>query len=182
MFKIVGFTHLEGKGSSEKPLPCCDNCGHDIRNIFTISDEQNRHMRVGSECVLLLTANTDAQIEAAKITKRMERASRQWRENKPVRLDGETREQYINRRISEMANAMIAHKYFQAEHAKLFTPRGYNGYWSWTHDMKVAERGQKMGLKIERTAVIKRHSDRIAMRFRANPFDFRKPTWDVAKI
>lgn len=165
-----------------KPEATCDNCGHDIAQLFHIHEvDTGRKMTVGSECVSFLLAGQDfASAELMK--RRMNRAAAQWRKQQPMPNSGETRTDYINRRVAEMGNALKAHHVWTAEYATLFQARGTFGGWSTTYDMKVQARGKRLGIYIERADIKWRHLHRIARKLNANPFDFTRPTWDVRKI
>jgi hypothetical protein len=184
MFKLV---HAYVAEKSNGAYLSCDHCGHDIRNVFVIEDENRRIMKVGSDCVMMLTARTEASADVNRYQNRLERAVRQWREAKkrrdfPQPMVDETREQYINRRVGEMANALKAGKAWTAHYNAKFQPKGHIGNWSWTWDMRVEQRAKRLGIKIERHTVIQRHIQRHAKKWQANPFDFKRPIWDLVKI
>ena len=99
-------------------------------------------------------------------------------------MSDETREQYILRRMSEMENALAAARKANDESIRLFSYRGKGGggYWIDPYGVKVANRAVRMGMQVDMNDVYERHMTRIAMRYRANPYDFRRPLWDVAKL
>jgi hypothetical protein len=185
MFKLIRVYAAEKLNGA---LPSCDHCGHDIRNVFVIEDESGRIMKVGSDCVMMLIGRTETAADVNRYQKRLERAARQWRDAKkrrdfPQPLAGETREQYINRRVSEMTNALKAGKAWTAYYNAKFQPKGHIGLgWSVTWDMRVEKRAKRLGIKIERHTVIQRHVQRHAKKWQANPFDFKRPIWDLVKI
>jgi hypothetical protein len=115
MFKFLYNTYIES------PAPCssCENCGHEIRDLYYLSNtDNNKVMVVGSECFKHLLAPNEV-VNAEKARKRMERAKRQYRENKPQRKENETKSEYISRRLCEMQNAMIAYKGYAAAFVKI---------------------------------------------------------------
>ena len=168
--------------------PSCDHCGHDIRQVYVIADEAGAQMQVGSDCVRMLTARTEAYATAERWEKRFSRAASQWRAaqskpNYPQPMAGESREQYINRRVHEMARGLAAGKAWHAHYNKMFQARGHIGLiYARMWDLKVVLRAERLGLTIERTAVIRRHAERHARRWNANPFDFRRPIWELIKL
>jgi hypothetical protein len=83
------------------PTPC-DSCGHDIKWNYCVRLENGAYMTVGSECV---KAVCGLEPKNERLGKRAKAAERQWKNQKPVAQDGETREAYINRRLREMAQA-----------------------------------------------------------------------------
>lgn len=77
----------------------CESCGHEIHNIYTVSDKDTT-LHIGSECVKSLLPSSLLQIIA-----RYERqAAKEWREDKPK----EDRGVYITRRIEEKRQARKA--------------------------------------------------------------------------
>lgn len=98
MYRLI--RHENGKGS-------CEHCGHGLKSLFTIANEDGEQMVVGSECVRHFLA-ADQQQTVALIERRVKRAGTQWRKQTPPRKPGETRAQYINRRLAEMDNARRA--------------------------------------------------------------------------
>lgn len=184
MFKLVKVYTVEKLNGA---YPSCDHCGHDIRNIFVIEDKSGKQMKVGSDCVIQLTARTQAHTDSVRWQARIERAAAQWRDAKkklhyPQPLSGETREQYINRRINEMSRALDAGKAWSMHYSQKFQSKGHIGGWSWTWDMKVEQRAARMGVKIERTQIIRRHLERYAKKFNANIFDMQRPIWELVKV
>lgn len=87
----------------------CQACGHEIKHVFVIRNHNGAMMNVGSECVNSWLA-PDERNKAELIERRTNRASAQWRKKDPKPRDGETRTDYINRRVAEMDNAMKAAK------------------------------------------------------------------------
>jgi len=179
-FRIVGFQHIEGREGDT-----CEHCGHDIKQVYTIQAEDGTRMRVGCECVVTLTARTAACTEAMVIDRRFKRACAQWRSNKPLRRDGETRGQYIERRMAEMANAKAAAQAWTAESVRYFANKRLMYGWADSFAQRVERRLRQTGayrnVDVAR-AIYERHVERIARRYGANPFDFMRPMWDVAKI
>lgn len=101
MYKYIGYANY---------AHTCEHCGHDIAHVYTIRHIQTGvTLRVGSECVLqLLDLNERPVFEREQA--RRKRAASQWRTQKPAAHEGETREQYIERRVCEMSNALAAFK------------------------------------------------------------------------
>lgn len=153
----------------------CEHCAHGINNLFFIRNtETGACMVVGSDCVQHF-CSVEGVASAAKLSKRITRANRQWRENKPARRENETKEAYVNRRLVEMANAMKAFNAWQA----LFQNRTVS-IWSITR-----KRLQEKGLPQTGDNA---HAEQIAFysefeaTHQANMFDFNRAIWDVRKI
>lgn len=103
MWVCTTVEHVGGQGSS------CQHCGHGIKNVFYIRNvETGATMEVGSECVKHFVTLPDEVFSAKRREARVKRAIRQWNANKELRKPGETREEFINRRVREMANALAA--------------------------------------------------------------------------
>lgn len=85
----------------------CGLCGHDIKREFHVMSSTGERRIVGSECINTLLS-PDERPKVALFKRRVSRAERQWREKLPLARDGESREQYISRRVTEMANARRA--------------------------------------------------------------------------
>lgn len=99
MFKLISTHQLEA------PTANCDHCGHAIAQLFFIHDaDTGARMTVGCDCVQHFLAPDDLPV-AEKADKRLKRAASQWRKQEPPALPNETRTEYINRRVCEMANA-----------------------------------------------------------------------------
>lgn len=95
----------------------CEHCGTGIVHGFIIQDEFGTQMRVGSQCMQhFVTEDSSSSYAASKLDRRVKRAGNQWRSQKPPRIEGETRKQYINRRVKEMGNAISAAKAFQRKY------------------------------------------------------------------
>lgn len=87
----------------------CENCGHDIKQCFVIESDAGAQMVVGSDCVESFLA-PEHQPTFKTYERRRKRAESQWRKNIPEKREGETRSEYVARRISEMGNAKKAYK------------------------------------------------------------------------
>lgn len=184
MFKVVDFQLIEG-------LRSCENCGHEIKQLYTVQDESGKRLTVGSECVVHLCGRIHANLE-----RRAKRASSQWRKQNPKPLKDETRVEYINRRVAEMGRAMAA----------------YN---AWTvfykHDfVRMADKLKRRGFKLCGIPFTEWHGfiscacpeyvkwgrcrhflfhdlvrhfvKRIGRKMQANPYDFHRPVWEVRKL
>lgn len=140
---FIGVT--EGRSS-------CEECGHPIRWLFTIRNSEGVTKQVGSECVVHLLA--ERAWDAASLNRRLNRAKAQWKQQKPAAKDGETRTEYIARRLTEMSNALAAHKaslgYRPAK------PGDYSGFAAFCAEL-------------DRT-------------YSANIFDYNRPIWEVRKV
>lgn len=99
-WKIVASYYTEDGDS-------CEHCGHAIKEVFVITNGTVT-MNVGSDCVVNLVSPLERSASEL-ITKRMSRAASQFRKNEPAAKQGETRTEYINRRVAEMANAFKAY-------------------------------------------------------------------------
>lgn len=96
----------------------CQACGHEIKHVFVIRNHNGAAMNVGSECVNSWLA-PDERNKAELIERRTNRAAAQWRKKDPQPRDGETRTDYINRRVAEMDNAMKAAKVWAGSFARM---------------------------------------------------------------
>jgi hypothetical protein len=170
----------------------CQNCGHDIKEKYTVESESGETLIVGSECVKTLTGK-----QGAAITKRVLRAARQWRDRKPAPLPDESREDYIERRVSEMANAMKAYEAHTLLRKQGNWLRYYNRLertWralchvtrEWVNtlpDGRPAAFGSRQYSAVLCYSRVDSHAlKHIARRHKANPFDFNRPGWEVVKI
>lgn len=86
----------------------CDHCGQAIKNRYHLYNGLGGTMIVGSDCFQHFLNDGESD-KATQAVKRMNRAASQWRKQTPKSRDGETREQYISRRVAEMGNAQKAH-------------------------------------------------------------------------
>lgn len=86
----------------------CRLCGHGIKRLFYVRDLNGATFVVGSECVEALLGVED-KTKVELMTKRTNRAARQWKAQEPRARDGETQVDYINRRVAEMTNARRAY-------------------------------------------------------------------------
>lgn len=80
----------------------CQSCGHTpINNLFFIRTDAGAELMVGTECAEKLLRLDDAKryIAAAK---------REWKQQKPQPRDGESREDYLTRRVFEKLHARAA--------------------------------------------------------------------------
>lgn len=92
---------LERVYLNEAPTPC-ESCGHDIKWNYVVRLENGARQTVGSECVKPLCGET---ADAQRLSKRVRAAERQWKAGSPAPREGESRAEYVNRRLEEMANA-----------------------------------------------------------------------------
>lgn len=152
----------------------CEHCTHGINNLFFIRNtETGASMTVGSDCVQHFCSQ-EGTASAAKLSKRITRANRQWRDNKPAKREGESKETYVNRRLLEMGNALKAFNAWQA-----IWQRGAS-IWSITRK-RLADKG------LPQTGD-NAHAEQLAFyaefeaQHQANMFDFNRPIWDVKKI
>jgi hypothetical protein len=178
MYKLIRATVHEGT----RRLPFCDHCGHSIRVLCEIEHaETGQRMTVGTDCVRSFVSPPQAET-AERVAKRYQRAARQWRSKMPLPLEGETREQYIARRVSEMGNALPAGREWMHWAAKSVPDRcfrinararrwfglGYqhNPYY-WPFDYPV---------------INSRKHQRIERKYGANRFDYTRPMWELKLI
>src|SRR5437762_725652 len=84
----------------------CESCGHAINWKYALEIEEGTVKILGSDCAAALLADVDDTL----LAKRLRRAARQWNTRKDTRLRDESKEQYVNRRVQEMANARAAWK------------------------------------------------------------------------
>jgi len=97
-----------GKGQH---LPSCQSCGHPIKQLFTVKTDKGGVMVVGIDCAEMMLGKV--QLKEQQITKRFNAATREWQKKTPKPLEGETKSQYINRRIAEKGNAYTAWQGYQ---------------------------------------------------------------------
>lgn len=112
IWKFVGV--IEERGS-------CEMCGHEIRWAYIVTSSDGAMRKVGSDCIWHFVTG-DERTKAERAVKRYERAKREWntwqkfvngdlatrrelRGKAPRAKHGETRSEYIERRVKEMANA-----------------------------------------------------------------------------
>jgi hypothetical protein len=81
----------------------CEGCGHEIVNRYYLTDDLGHSMIVGSECVKQWCGHSES-LNANRLAKRIARAARDWKQTPST----ETREKFINRRLTEMNNALEA--------------------------------------------------------------------------
>lgn len=189
MFRLIGATQLEIASGT------CENCGHAIAQLFTIQDDETKRvMTVGCECVVHFLSG-DAEMTADLLRRRMQRAATQWRKREPAPKYGETRADYINRRVAEMANALTAYKAYAVAKNPDYIRRSdrfvrsfmkRNGVEKPT-DIYSAEYDRYRWLfsalsSYYQNRKFRSFQDRIAKKHNANPYDFRRPIWDVRKI
>lgn len=176
-WKLVGYI-AEGCDS-------CGMCGHDIRRVFIIASNTGVVKHVGSECVNHML-NADQRQRVELLDRRTTRAASQWRKKLPAPLDGETRDQYIARRVDEMDHAQAAfkatiaidfHKYandqLKAKEASL-PPYGER----FTKQWATAAEARK---QVQIAAYDELHRG-IEQKYKANRFDYNRPIWEVRKI
>lgn len=141
----------------------CENCGHAIHNVFHIISSEGTTREVGSECVIsVLSPDQTAQAKTAE--RRLTRAMRQWREQKPVARPNETRDEYIARRLNEMGHAQAAF------HAALST------------DFFGISNREYRASKTPMADVFNRLHAEIEQKYAANRFDYNRPSYEVRKI
>lgn len=175
----------------------CENCGHAIAQCYFIEHiDTAQQMRVGCECVvLLLLPGQKISFDLAR--RRLNRAEAQWTRQVPAPRAGETRDQYINRRIREAGNALDAHKEWTATLAndtlesmaeQALKKQRYQNPLHYCFGKPPSEetRQQRKGLiaawdallDIECKAVIRRFEEKWC----ASHFDFSRPTWEVKNL
>lgn len=178
---------------SDKVGTSCESCGHYIKEVFVIQSGETV-LKVGSDCVnQFLSQDAIATVEL--ITRRMKRAATQYRKNEPAAKSGESRDEYINRRVAEMGNARAAfnhiHKMvgtkskinengiinrFMCMYMPTFVkPEGYHEKFVYLEQWREIQGW----LGAKRYA---RNMDRIGKMFNANRYDFDRPVWEVRKI
>lgn len=86
----------------------CEHCGREIKNRYTIlfTDGENKYeMVVGESCAKTLMGEkfSDSPLQA-----RRKKAEAEWKKQTPKPRSGETKDQYITRRITEKGNAYTA--------------------------------------------------------------------------
>lgn len=165
----------------------CDACGTNIKHLYHIANGEQR-MVVGSECVNQWTA-PDQRGDARAAERRANRAAAQWREKRPAPRDGETRAEYINRRVEEMGNAFAASKAYNAILAKHRAPnltfvardmlrRQGKGPNLWRATREEQDRWHEEHVK----PLSRNLMQQLVDQYNANPYDFARPLWDVRKI
>lgn len=118
----------------------CQHCGKTgIKQVVVLSDDEGNTIEVGSVCAIELCI--DDNREAVMMwKKRADRAAREWKNERRDPVDGETKEQYVARRIIQMGNARNAH---------MRLVRISNKYGcSWNRMMRIAERANRMGISV----------------------------------
>lgn len=161
----------------------CEACGHAINARYVLRDvHSGRFLTVGSECAVSLCGQG-----ARTMKQRRDRAARQWLKKLPAPRPSETRDQYIDRRVGEMANAMTAYRAW----TMFFKGSG------WTHHLiRLNTRAEKLyrlkrqfpndpirGWEYFQPARVIDHWQRVfGQRYSANPLDFCRAPWEVTKI
>ena len=112
----------------------CESCGHDICWCYVVKLDDGGTMTLGSDCVASLLDPTAGQL----LKKYANAAAREWLKKVPAPRDGESRAEYINRRIAEKTNARRAWQHWKA----LATDGGY-GWRSqrFTAEQRLTNRG-----------------------------------------
>lgn len=187
----------------------CEHCGHAIKETYWIKDpETGITMKVGSDCVIQLVQSPDVIKSVQRQTARYKRATRQWKAQKPPAKPDETREQYINRRVLEMGNALTAFRHSpELQYTKLrkvaaerLAERGIvyplsephylvEGVCMEGHEKSYVvcprcneiERKQKSYWQAECDELEKLRNEFDA-KYQANRFDWNRAIWDVRKI
>ena len=88
----------------------CASCGTPIHNCFVIETDEGGEITVGSECAITLLGAFGVRTHETDI----KRAMREWRKQQPAPHEGETREDYITRRLAEREHAKRAWQAWQA--------------------------------------------------------------------
>jgi len=158
----------------------CENCGHPIKWRYVVAEGRARKT-IGSECAVALLGPV-----AANMDRRAKRAAAQWRKQEPAPLAGEMREQYIGRRLVEMANAQRAHRAYAMHWVR------YHSFLSYAS--KVNARAKRLyrlpyqanecqyDTPFKRSAIEEKMMRKFERRYRANRYDFMQPSWNIIKI
>lgn len=170
----------------------CELCGHEIRRVFYAKSNTGAVIGVGCDCINTLL-DPDERDKVELFTRRMTRAAAQWRKKLPAPKDGETRDQYIARRVTEMGNARSAYDAYVAI--------GWNGFQCAKksaideHQAELTELRNKIVSQysaeaaayhkrfseIESAAIDKLHTG-IEGKYKSNRFDYNRSPWEVRKI
>lgn len=161
----------------ERPTGTCDLCGHDIAQIFYIQSDDVRRA-VGCECINTFLTPDDRN-RADLLKRRANRAAKQWREKNPAPRDGETRPQYIDRRMREMDNAMRAYKASLKLDVNKFRMAALRDIKDQFEGVSYAE-WCRVASETERN-VLDLMYGRLEQQYNANRYDFNRPIWDVRK-
>ena len=166
----------------------CQLCGHGIKRLFYVVSNTGEMKIVGSECVeSLLGGDYRSEIDLAN--KCANRAAKQWKDKTPAIREGETRTEYINRRVKEMSNARKAYNAFIAkareiEAARVRLSKEFDAELRdlWSMRPATDKEYEALVYKIRRDAAESVLAE-IEGAFSANRFDFvGRAVWDVRKI
>lgn len=185
-FSVVDYQEIDG-------LRACENCGHEIKRLYRIRSTGGELMTVGSECVTLLCGRISI---INKTEARAKRAASQWRANKPERMKGESKADYVNRRLREMANAMNAHKaliqFERRDFPQLYFSLAKRAARIFNLPHTVNERYGYVTCKCQGDLLCHVHllrhqfhahyANKLGRKYGANPYDFNRPAWEVAKV
>ena len=180
------FTGVEQRRTS------CELCGHDIAHVYYARSNTGAVIGVGCDCINTLL-DPDERGKVELFTRRMNRAAAQWSKKLPAPKDGETRDQYIVRRVTEMGNARAASNAYAAIGHQGFTDArltARNEHKAELDDLRSkitsnysAESNAYMQRisEIENAAIDKLHAQ-VEAKYKANRFDFNRQAWEVRKI
>ncbi len=83
----------------------CESCGHTpINNLYFVQLDTGKEIIVGAECAEKLLGYSSSVL----LTRYINAAKREWKQQKPAPKEGETREDYLTRRVAEKLNARKA--------------------------------------------------------------------------
>ncbi len=106
-YKLNRVVHIEGH--QQTPFSCA-HCGYaGLKNIYYLMGSDNIEILVGSECAPHLLSGQDLK-EFQNADVNLKKATREWKKQFPPPFPNETREGYINRRLSELPNAPKAQR------------------------------------------------------------------------
>lgn len=183
-FQVIGFQEIEG-------LASCGNCGHEIKQLYTIKSDSGLVLVVGCECVKHLCGKNTFNLE-----RRVKRAAAQWRKKTPKPRKDESRTNYINRRVAEMGNALTAYEAWQAFYRLNFKKAAdklkrrafklYNMPFTESYGFAVCACPTRIRFgqcnHFQFISLQNHFTKRIARQAGANPYDFRRSVWEVRKL
>ena len=177
--------HLTGYHYLETGVDSCQLCGHPIKQLYYVATADGHHKTVGSECVRGLLAD-DTRYTVGLIEKRAKRAARQWKDAKPAPKDGESKGDYVNRRVAEMANALSAYRVYGKRAREI--DKAYKALCKQHADESRALflAGDVEAQSAVYTRLWHEASELIFAEIEAscgaNRFDFHRAVWEVRKI
>lgn len=186
----------------------CESCGHDIKWKYLIELDTKATMTVGSDCAETMLSKD--VLETLK--RRTNAAKREWRAKLPTPRENETREAYIDRRLTEKSHAVVAWRGYQSLVRRLnpgygllhlsavrvlndrgvFDPGGFpHGKVQWCDDVddrRDCKACQELDRKRAEWELAKKATQeelllQIEQEYLANRFDFLgKAIYDVKKV